>query len=753
MAAKLFRKRSYLPLWLELLLLPLAKLMYRVRSIRPENVPETGAVLLVANHLSFVDAVVLQLACRRPLRFLRREGLGTNALHEKLFRWSGMIAFSPRDAAGSARRILGSLKKGEALCLFGEGGISRTGELLRIKPGFAAIARRAGAPVLPVAHDGLWGSVFSSSCERWIFKSPRLMPTPVAVCFGRPIPPPAATAERLRKELLDLRAEAFSHRPVLSRHLGGEAARALAKHPGFLQIVDRTGARGELKAGKLFAMAAALSRRIRETIPEKRVGIVLPPGAGAFIANLAVSFANKVPVNMNFTAGKATNEACMKMGGITTILSAPLMREKVPNFPWPSGGGTKDVKAEILAAGKARIVFWLLVVWLAPNQLVPRLLGLPRRGDNDECALLFTSGSSGEPKGVPFTHRNILAHSWQISSTKVLPPSARLLACLPVFHSFGFAVTLWYMILRGCFTITVPSPLDTRRVVDAIRDEKATTLIGVPSFLRPILKRATHSEIKTLELVVSGAEKMPLDLYNAFLGQFHIGISEGFGLTETCPVTSVNQPHPPVDSVLSEPQSGRRLGSVGRLLPGLSARIVDPDTHEELPLTATGLLLFKGDSVFTGYLNDPKKTAEALRDGWFYTGDLARFDEDGFLYIEGRLSRFSKLAGEMVPHGTIEDTICKAYGFDEADGYAVAVTSVPDESKGEVLVLLAARDFELTDLRQKLTDAGLPNLWVPRTIIKVDAIPVLGSGKLDLKGCREAAENGLRRIGAKPDEE
>jgi len=745
MDINIFKKRSFAPLPLQWLLFPLARFMYRVRALHVERLPKTGGVILIANHLSFADAVVLQLASPRPLRFLGFQGLTANPFFATLFKLTGMIPFSPRDGVSSARRILGALQAGEAICFFGEGAISRTGELLRIKEGFDTIARRAGVPVVPVAHDGLWGSVFSFSGDRWIFKSPRLMPTHVCVSFGNALPPGEASPLRVRRELLDLGAEAFMERPVLRRHLGAEAARALVKHPGLVQIIDRTGERTELTAGKLFAAAAALSRRIKKTIPEKRVGIVLPPGQGAFVANLAVQLANKIPVNLNFTAGRATNIACMKLGEVSTVISAPAMQEKLPNFPWPER--TLDLKVELLAV-KPKIVFWLAVAYVTPNQLVPRLLGLPRAGDNAECSLLFTSGTSGEPKGVYYTHRNILGQCWQISSTGILPPETRLLACLPIFHSFGHSATLWYMIMRGCTTITVPSPLDTRRVVDSIREEKATVLIGVPSFLRPILKRASRGEIDTLNLIVSGAEKMPMDLYNAFMSQFNIDIMEGFGLTETCPVTNVNKQHPLTITALSKPQYGKRLGSVGRLLPGLSARIVDPDTLEELPMTSTGLLLFKGANVFNGYLKDPAKTADALRDGWFHTGDLARFDEDGFLYIEGRLSRFSKLAGEMVPHGTIEEVIAKAYNLvSEDEGYSVAIAGVPDESKGEVLVLLTTHDIELSDLRQKLTEAHLPNLWIPRVIVKVAAIPVLGSGKLDLKGCKEAAIQGLAAMG------
>jgi acyl-[acyl-carrier-protein]-phospholipid O-acyltransferase / long-chain-fatty-acid--[acyl-carrier-protein] ligase len=730
--------RSTLPWWLEKFAVLIARCLYAVRSRGAEHLPSGGALVL-ANHLSYVDVVVLQLACPRPLRFIGHEYLARESWFFRLaYRLAGTITISKGNALVTVRRVTEALRRGELVCLFPEGAISRTGQLMRLQRGYEIMARQAGVPVVPVAHDGLWGSVFSFSGNKYLFKSPRLMRTHVFVAWGRPIPPEEADAQRVRREMLDLGCDAFDARPQLGRHLGREIVRALARRPWRLEFIDRTADRRPLKAGQILAASAALARHLQRTVPERRVGIVLPPGAGATIANLAVICAGKIPVNLNFTAGRAAIEASLRLGEIQTVLSADAVREKVKDFPWPER--TLDLKKEMAAmGGKKAVLPWLLGAWLLPNQLFANLLRLPKRGDREEAGLLFTSGSSGEPKGVVLTHRNILANCWQISSLSILPDTAVILACLPIFHSFGFTVTLWYPMLRGCRVVSVPSPLDTRKVVDAIREEEVTVMVGAPTFLRPLLKRATSADLRSLNLVVSGAEKMPMDLYDGFRQQFHLQIMQGYGLTETTPVTNVNQPDPPVPTSTAEPQPGKRLGSVGRMLPGLTARIMDPDTKQILPATNPGIVLFRGANVFGGYLKDSAKTEAAFHDGWFVTGDLGRFDEDGFLFIEGRLTRFSKIGGEMIPHGTIEQRIVEAFDLDQTAGYAIAVVGVPDPTKGEALVLLTTLPLEPDELRDRLVEQGLPNLWVPRIVKRVPEIPVLGTGKLDLKGCKQLA--------------
>ena len=275
--------------------------------------------------------------------------------------------------------------------------------------------------------------------------------------------------------------------------------------------------------------------------------------------------------------------------------------------------------------------------------------------------------------------------------------------------------------------------------IDAIRDEQATVLLGAPTFIRPILRKAQPGELRSLHLVVTGAEKLPDDLYKAFMETFHIEILQGYGLTETTPVSNINQPDPLVTTETAEPQAGKKAGSTGRLLPGMTVRIVHPETGEEVSAGDQGIVWFKGANVFSGYLDDPQKTSAAFSDGWFVTGDLGRLDDEGFLFIEGRMSRFSKIGGEMIPHGTVEQKIAEVFGLDQTEGPVVAVMGVPDKAKGEALVLLTTVEIAPETLREKLSAVGFANLWVPKIIHRVPKIPVLGTGKLDLKRCRDVA--------------
>lgn len=738
MSTPFFRRRTHLPYPLEFLGALVARLLYRVRTSGAEHIPAQGGALLIANHLSYVDVVVLPLASPRPIRFVAFEGLVKHWFFDWCLRLSGTILISPRKPMDGMKAAIRALQAGDLVCVFPEGQISRTGQLMRIMRGYEVMARQANVPVVPAAIDGLWGSVFSFAGNKYLWKSPRLMPTHVFVAFGAPVPPQEATPAWARRALLDLGTVAFEERPTLKRFVAREIVRALARWPGKEVIVDRTAERRSVKSAQLLGAAAVLEKRIRATIPEKRVGIVLPPGAGAFIANLAVMCAGKTPVNLNFTAGRSSVEAAMRMGGVGTVISAGAMRAKLPGFPWPAR--TLDLRDEMAAAGgKRAIAPWLIAAWVLPNQLFANLLRLPHRGDREEAALLFTSGSAGEPKGVVLTHRNILANCAQISSLSILPRTCTMLGSLPVFHSFGFTMTMWYPMLRGCRVVTIPSPLDTRKMVEAIRDDQATVMLGPPTFLRPLLKKAQPAELRSLDLVITGAEKLSQDLYDDFLRIFHVEILQGYGLTETTPVANVNQPHPRVVTDTGEPQIGKKVGSVGRLVPGMTGRVVDPDTGADLPLTATGIVYLRGANVFPGYLDDPEKNRAAFHDGWFVTGDIGRFDEDGFLYIEGRMSRFSKIGGEMVPHGTIEQKTIETFALDQSEGLPVVVVGIPDAAKGEALVLLTTSPIAPDELRTKLLGAGLPNLWVPRQIYPVDRVPVLGTGKIDFKACRARA--------------
>lgn len=538
---------------------------------------------------------------------------------------------------------------------------------------------------------------------------------------------------------IDLDEAGFQQRPELKGHLAFESFVALAGKPGRELVVDCTMERRAMKSGFLLAVSWILSGRVKQWTAKTRVGIVFPPGLGGYIANLAVTLAGKVPVNLNFTLGANSIESCIRRADIDCLLTTQRVQQKMPGFPWPDEG-IVDLVEEMKTLSKPKTLAMLAAIYVLPAKWLANFLKVPSKGDRAEAGLLFTSGSSGEPKGVALTHRNILSNCAQIDFAGLLPASEKVVANLPIFHSFGFTVTLWYPLLRGCPVVTLPSPLEVKKIAEAIHKEEATILIGTPTFFKPYLKRVEPEKLASLKYVIAGAEKTPEGFADAWEERFGSTYFEGYGLTETSPVVSVNLPAKPIG--VRYPGSsgeGNRRGSVGRLFPGLAARILDPETREELSCDATGLLALKGPNIFEGYLDDTGRTAEVKEGEWFVTGDLARFDEDGFLYIEGRLSRFSKIAGEMVPHGTVEQALVEAYGLLDSEVPILAVAARPDDAKGEALVLLTAMDIEADDMREKLASAGFTNLWIPKEVRRVEAIPTLATGKLDLRGIQELA--------------
>ena len=339
------------------------------------------------------------------------------------------------------------------------------------------------------------------------------------------------------------------------------------------------------------------------------------------------------------------------------------------------------------------------------------------------------------------THRNILANTAQIGAVLAQTNLNSILGCLPVFHSFGFTVTFWWPMLGGPRVVTYPSPLDAQKLIETIERHRLELLITTPTFLRAFLRKAKREQLFTLKMVVTGAEKMPLDLLRDFEAKFGIRVSEGYGMTEASPVVAVNLLDEPPSRMNPDGVLGRRVGSVGRMVPGLTARIRDPETGADLSLFETGMLWLRGANVFEGYLKDTDRTCDVLQEGWYKTGDVGRLDEDGFLFIEGRMSRFSKIAGEMVPHLTVEQKIAEAIADTAVhhDGPTVVVVGIPDEKKGESLVVLTTVPIEQGELRKKLNELGLPNLWVPKIIKQVPAIPLLATGKLDLRACHRLA--------------
>jgi acyl-[acyl-carrier-protein]-phospholipid O-acyltransferase/long-chain-fatty-acid--[acyl-carrier-protein] ligase len=509
----------------------------------------------------------------------------------------------------------------------------------------------------------------------------------------------------------------------------------LKRHPFRTAITDGLDD-SSLSCGKLIGAAAALSRHIKKACPERRIGIVLPPGKGGVVANLAVAFAGKVPVNLNFTSARDSIQSAIEQAGVSTIITARLLAKRLEDFPWTPQVIQLD---EILPKIKPAILAWWILGLALPSRLVARMLGLPSVGDHAEAVLLFTSGSSGKPKGVVLSHRNLLGNVSQFAVMLDAKKEDVLLASLPFFHSFGSTVTLWYPLIEGVRSASYPNPLEAGKIAALVEKHAVTVMLATPTFLRAYLRKAEPSQLRSLRLLITGAEKLPDELAKAFEARFGKAVLQGYGLTETSPVASVNLPDLKPTKPGEAVQPTNRLGSTGKLLPGMAAEIRDPDSDQRKSLHDTGMLWLKGPNIFEGYLDAPEQTAEVLRDGWFKTGDIGRFDEDGFLYIEGRLSRFSKIGGEMVPHETIEQKILAVLTTEEHSERFIAIVGVTDATKGEALVLLSSVDIDLPKLRAALAEIGVPNLWIPRIIRRVDAIPLLASGKLDLAGCKQLA--------------
>ena len=705
---------------------------YRVTALGLENLP-SGGFLLVPNHITWVDALVLQLACPRPIRYVIDQAYYHRPILHPILRALGCIPINIRHSHAAVRAAAETIADGEIVCVFPEGQLERTGTLLRLQRGYELIARHANAQVVPVWLDQLWGSIFSFQGGRFFTKFPKRIPYPVTIAFGKPLNAEVADVATVREELLKLGELCFSRRPSLDRHLAEECVRGLKRRPFTTAVIDGTDYT-ELSRSKLLGAAAALSRYLRKEFSDERIAILLPASKGSMLANLAVTLANKVPVDLNFTMGRAANESCCKRANLRVAISATQFMERLKDFPWPERILKLD---ELLPGMKPQIICWWIISVLAPARLLLRLLKIPKKGGHTEAVLLFTSGTTGEPKGVVVSHRNVVGNVSQFRQLLDARKTDAILASLPFFHTFGSTVTLWYPLIEGVRIVTYPNPLDAAKCAALIERYELTFLLATPTFLRLYLRKAEPEQVRSLRLIIVGAEKLPLDLASHFEKRFHKKVFEGYGLTETAPVVSVNLPGPEPKKPGEQVQSASRLGSVGRLAPGIAAEIREPETDRKLSLYDTGMLWLRGPNIFEGYLHDPKRTAEILRDGWLKTGDIGRFDEDGFLYIEGRLSRFSKIGGEMVPHEAIEQKIIDLLELSGRDERPLAIVGVQDEAKGEALVLLSAVDIDLAELRKKLQEAGVPNLWIPKHVQRVEAIPVLASGKLDLKKCNE----------------
>ncbi len=544
-------------------------------------------------------------------------------------------------------------------------------------------------------------------------------------------------------KIIDTGLEKYKSHPLLGKNLGAAALETLSKNTSEHFIYDHSLNR-KMNRGTLLATALCIKDFIERNFADQpRIGIALPSGIAGLAVNLACQMAGKSSVNVNFTMGREAASHCLAHAGIKSVISSRKVRERVekrtPDYPWSDN--FYDIADILKSIGKKGVAKKLLLVKLLPSCVLKKLFRIPEDGGDREASIIFTSGSEGLPKAAVLTHANLMTNCIQMLATNIVGDGGILHANLPLFHSFGQSIQVWFTCIFGIPQVAVQSPLEVAQNFEAIRKGGSTLMISTPTFLRSYYKKGNPEDVKTLREVIAGAEKTPDGFAELWESRFtNVKYRPGYGLTEASPVVSVNLADNLPDNGWRGYKTGSRGGSVGQLFGGMQACTINPDTGEMLPIGETGLLCLKGGNVFGGYLHMPELNKARFSNGWLNTGDLASLDSDGFIYIKGRLSRFSKIGGEMVPHAFMEERIAKLLGQEEAEVPTVAIGSRDDDNKGESLVLVTSLDIDFSALRKALADEGIANLWIPRTVKKVEKIPVLGNGKLDLATIQRIAK-------------
>jgi acyl-[acyl-carrier-protein]-phospholipid O-acyltransferase / long-chain-fatty-acid--[acyl-carrier-protein] ligase len=730
-----------LPEWFgRLLLFFMTHTVYRVKVLGRDNFPEKTGALLVCNHMSFVDVALLIASTDRPIRFLMYKGIYDKKLLKPFAKMMKAIPISseqrPRDMLRSLKTASEALRSDEVVCIFAEGQITRTGQLLPFRRGLERIMKGAEVPIIPVNLDGVWGSIFSFERGRFLWKMPRRIPYPVTVSFGLPMPP-TSNAIEVRHAVQELQAEAFAQRKRRMRTLDRAFVRTARRFP--LRFMMADGKTPKVTFGSALAKTIYIARRLHPQIGEQQmIGMLLPPSVGGALTNYALLLLGRIAVNLNYTASSEVIASCASQCGIDTVITSKAFVERFPKLQIP--GRIIFLEDALQSPRFTEKIASLLLAWTTPQSLLRRAIGARRiqtKSKMDELAtIIFSSGSTGDPKGVMLTHFNITSNIQQVSQVFMLGGKDRILGILPFFHSFGFMAALWMPAVNGVGVVFHPNPLDAQVIGELVAQYRVTFLVATPTFLQAYMRRCTPESFGSLQYVLVGAEKLPERVALAFEDTFGIRPLEGYGCTECSPVVTVNGRDYRAPGFR---QVGARRGKIGHPLPGVSVKVVDLDSGEPVAPGTAGMLLVKGPNVMKGYLGKPEKTAEVLHDGWYTTGDVALMEEDGFLTITDRLSRFSKIGGEMVPHIRIEDKLHELAGVTEQ---IFAVTAVPDEKKGErIMVIYTISEEKLAPVLERLAQCDLPALWKPRPnqFIHADAIPLLGTGKIDLRGVKSLA--------------
>jgi acyl-[acyl-carrier-protein]-phospholipid O-acyltransferase/long-chain-fatty-acid--[acyl-carrier-protein] ligase len=713
---------------------------YRLNVQGLHNLPSEGGVLMLGNHISWLDWAMIQMASPRPVRFVMERSIYERWYLRHLLDAFGVIPISSGSSREALKAVNEALHRGETVCLFPEGAISRNGQLGEFRKGFEQAAMDAEGVILPFYLRGLWGSRFSRAGEKLKLNRRSGLTRDVVVAFGEPLPI-NATAPQVKQAVSELSVAAWQTHVATLPTLPEAWLQTAKKLRTATAVTDSTGR--PLSHWRFATATLRLSQMIRRRSAGRNVGILLPAGSAGAIANMAALVAGKTVVNINFTSSREAIATALDKARIRSVYTSRRFLDKlgkkgVDMDPLLAGAKVYCLEDLVEQMGTVGNLLMMLAVIVLPAGLLARLF-VRRRAASDTAAILFSSGSEGEPKGVELTHTNFMANLTQVSDVLDTRQDDRVMASLPLFHAFGLTVTTFMPLIEGIPMVCHPDPTDALNIAKAIARYRATLLCGTSTFLRLYERnRRVHPlMLDSLRIVVAGAERLSPEVREAFSLKFGKPIYEGYGTTETTPVASVNLPDR-LDPDRWKVQVGSKSGTVGMPLPGTAFRIVDPDTLAALPAEEDGLILIGGVQVMKGYLNDAARTSESIveLDGqrWYKTGDKGHLDVDGFLTIVDRYSRFAKIGGEMVSLSVVEQQARLAIADDDAELVAV---SVPDAKKGDRIVLLTNAEIVTEALRDRLLERQCNPLTIPAQVMSIDSVPTLGSGKTDFSTAKK----------------
>ena len=723
-------------------------LKYKLEVDGIKNIPSSGGVLLLGNHISWIDWAIILMAVPREVKFVMDKTIYSKWYITWILKMFKAIPISNLSSKSTIQIIAKELDSGSVVVLFPEGSITRNGHLGEFKKGFEKVLEltQTEIKVIPFYIRGLWESMFSRANKKFK-KSKRT--SNVTVSFARSMNKSRANIVSVKKEVFELSSKSWKEHIRNLKPLNETIFDRLKEVSSEIVFADSTGL--ELSGNKFLTASILFKDLLKKEIKGQNIGLLVPSTASGAFINYTVLMMGKTAINLNYTSEINSLKSSIELAEIKTIIASKKFVEKLES----KGINIKEilelVEVIYLEELKTKIsknkgLFTYLSVKFLPSCIL-KLLHLTKTNKDDTVMILFSSGSEGKPKGVELSGDNILGNAQQIANIINVSNEDTIVGSLPLFHAFGIVVTTYLPLIEGIKCVAHPDPTDGLGIAKLVSSYKATIMCGTSTFFRLYAKNQKIHPLmfESLRLVVAGAEKLREDVKFEFKKRFGKDILEGFGATETSPVASCNLP----DVLASDftVQIGQKAGTVGMAIPGTTIKIVNPETFKELESNEEGMILISGIQVMKGYLKNEEKTKQVLKTirgkTYYITGDKGKIDEDGFITIVDRYSRFAKLGGEMISLGAVEEKISRLLELKDDSSVDFIVTSVEDEKKGEKIVLLISNVDEeyVLKLKEKILNNFENKLMIPSNIKIIDEIPKLGSGKKDFNAAKLKAKD------------